>query len=332
MNSFYEKAMRWIENNTIDGHGITVTNKERVIYPEVTGYYIPTLLNWNMEELAVKYAKYLCSIQKANGSWYDPHDIEPYLFDSCQILKGLVAVCEYYHNGISQDGFDFKPYLKKGCDWVISNIDSSGRMAPCRKDTFETYTGYSELIHIYCLSPLVDASRVLGLEGYEKKAKLCLNYYIENNLEQILDFHLLAHFYAYVMEGLVDMGRLDVAKEAMDKIALIQDENGFIPAYKDVNWTCSTALFQFAITWYKMGEIEKANKTYEYGCTLQNASGGWFGKYPISNGDQIREKILYKSHIKPLIKKHRPLYFSDQEISWADKFFLDALWLKNKAE
>ena len=43
-----------------------------------------------------------------------------------------------------------------------------------------------------------------------------------------------------------------------------QHDNGMIPAYKDVEWTCSTGMFQLAITWYKLGELEKGNKTFEY--------------------------------------------------------------------
>lgn len=54
---YYNRTIDWIQNNTIDGKGITVTSKKRVIYPEVTGYYIPSLLQWGEKELAYNYAK-----------------------------------------------------------------------------------------------------------------------------------------------------------------------------------------------------------------------------------------------------------------------------------
>ena len=60
----FDRTLEWIKNNTIDNSGITVTTKRRYIYPEVTGYYIPTLLLWGEKELALSYAKYLCSIQR----------------------------------------------------------------------------------------------------------------------------------------------------------------------------------------------------------------------------------------------------------------------------
>ena len=39
-----QKARKWIKRNTVQGKGIVITNKQRKIYQEVTGYYIPTLM------------------------------------------------------------------------------------------------------------------------------------------------------------------------------------------------------------------------------------------------------------------------------------------------
>lgn len=59
-----QKARKWIDRNTIQNKGIVITSKERIIYQEVTGYYIPTLLQWGMRDKAISYAKYLCEIQE----------------------------------------------------------------------------------------------------------------------------------------------------------------------------------------------------------------------------------------------------------------------------
>ena len=319
----FKRAIGWVKQNTIAG-GITVTDKQKRIYPEVTGYYIPTLIKLGGEwkVLAKEYADHMCEIQKDNGSWYDPRNIEPYVFDTCQILKGLVSISKAY-----PENKQYIRTLKKGCDWVISNIDLSGRLKPCRDNTFSDQRGYSELIHIYCLSPLVDAAKMLNDSKYEEEAKRCLNYYIANYKEKILDFHLLAHFYAYIMEGLVDMGEIDLAREAMSKIADIQQNDGKIPAYCNVKWTCSTALFQFAITWFKLGDDKKAMKTFEYGCQLQNQSGGWYGRYPIDNFAKYIDRLIQASRIPLFVNNHQPNYFPDEEISWAVKFYLDAYLL-----
>jgi malonyl-CoA O-methyltransferase len=70
---------------------------------------------------------------------------------------------------------------------------------------------------------------------------------------------------------------------------------------------CSTGLFQYAVIWYKLGDLARADRAFNAACRLQNGTGGFYGSYgPGAN------------------------YFPDEEIGWAVKYFLDALWLKVK--
>lgn len=308
------KAMEWIKNNTIDDNGIAVTNVERRIYPEVTGYYIPTLLEWNEKELAIKFAKYLCSIQKQNGSWYDPSDSEPYVFDTAQVLKGLVAVYNYLP--------EVKDNIQKGADWILSNMTSEGQLTTPNKDAWGDDENFcSELVHTYCLTPLCDATKILEREEYQIAANKIKHFYLLHYERKILDFSLLSHFYAYVMDGLLDMGEENIVREAMDNIVKYQNGKGGIPGLKDVKWCCSTGMFQLAIVWYKLGEVEKGNRIFEYACSLQNPSGGWYGSYPVS----IVNRYFSRG-------KKRAYYFANEEISWANKYFLDAMYWKQKNE
>ena len=45
----------------------------------------------------------------------------------------------------------------------------------------------------------------------------------------------------------MDIGESALAQQAMDKMAKVQREDGRIPAYKNVNWVCSTGMFQLAV-------------------------------------------------------------------------------------
>lgn len=303
----YDKAVTWIKNNTIDGQAIICNTDKRKGYPEVTGYYIPTLLKWGYRDLAVSYAKWLCSIQKEDGSWYDTDDNAPYVFDSAQILKGLIAIRTIYPQA--------DPCIIKGCDWIVGNMQESGRLVTPSTDAWGSGNMCSELIHMYCLSPLVQAAEALDMPRYQEAAYKILEYYKKNHYDEIMNFGLLSHFYAYVMEALVDMGERDMAMEAMAKIEKLQKDNGAVPAYHDVNWVCSTGLFQLALVWFRLGNIERGNKAFEYACKLQNESGGWYGSY-LSENDQNEDNT----------------YFPTSEISWAVKYFLDALYYKNLAE
>lgn len=307
-----QKACQWIMANSIKKEGIINNTSLRKSYPEVTGYYIPTLLKWGFRDLAFSYARWLCSIQHENGAWYDTEDKDPYVFDSAQILKGLLAIREA--------GLDVDKQIIKGCDWIVSNMNDEGRLiTPSKKEWGEDGV-CSELIHLYCITPLIEAAEIYGKQEYKKAAEKIKNFYLENYKQDILNFNFLSHFYAYVMEALCDLGEIDLAKEAMEGIARSQRDNGMVPAYKNVEWVCSTGLFQLAIVWYKLGELERGNRTFEYAVQLQNESGGWYGSYPTHDNPKVSDFTQY------------PNYFETSEISWAVKYFLDAVYYKCKLE
>lgn len=312
----YEKAIQWIHNNTVgEDEGIILSSSEKILYPEVTGYYIPSLLNVGEEELAGRFAKKLCEIQKADGSWYDSYDANPYVFDSCQILKGLLAIRERMP--------EVDDHIIRGIDWVFSNLQQDGHLVQPDQRLWGTDDSFcNDLIHIYCMSPMLEAADIFKNPDYAQKANQVLDYYIENYRERILNYTLFSHFYAYVIEGLIDCGRVEIAREAMRNFEKYRRPDGAVCAYHDVKWVCSTAAFQFAVIWYKLGEKEKADLSFDYMCRRQNPSGGWFGCYTKSKAEEIRLRLLSKWG------KARKLYVYNAEISWANKFFLDAAYRK----
>lgn len=306
----YKKAISWIEANTIvEKTGKSIINNTNCHkgYPEVTGYYIPTLIRWGYRELAIDYAKWLISIQHDDGSWYDTFAQMPYVFDTAQILKGLLAAYSIWPDE------NVKNAIIKGAMWLAGNIQHDGRFKAADESIWKMPKAYSELIHLYCLSPIREVGIQFSKPELLKMVDLSIDYYKQNHMEEILHFDLLSHFYAYVMEALVDLGELELAKIAMNNIANFQTEDGAVPGYNDVHWVCSTGLFQLALTWFRVGDIERGIKAFSYACRLQNESGGWYGSYP-SAEDESND------------------YFAASEISWAVKYFLDALYYKNKAE
>lgn len=306
------KAAQWIDKNSVPGGGIINNSSLRESYPEVTGYYIPTLMKWGFSEPAVTYAKWLCSIQHADGAWYDTEGKDPYVFDTAQILKGLLAVRGRVE-GVDQA-------IRKGCDWLLSNVQENGRLTTPSKDAWGEDGICSELIHLYCLSPLYEAAEVFGKPKYREAAEKVADYYIREHETEIKTFGFLSHFYAYVMEALCDIGREELARESMKQMERLLDEKGYVPAYRDVDWVCSTGMFQLAIVWFKLGDLEHGNKALSYAAKLQNESGGWYGSYPTKNAPKATDRKEY------------PDYFADAEISWAVKYFLDAVYYKNKLE
>ena len=316
----YKRAISWIQQHTIDNHGIAVTSKQNIIYPEVTGYYIPTLIRFGYKDLALSYASYLVSIQQEDGSWQDPEGNASYIFDSGQILKGLVAAYPLKT--------DLKDNIIRGCDWLISRINEEGELVTPSKDAWGDDRKFcDEYIHLYCLEPMMKAGKLFDRPDYLEKAEKIKKFYIETYKDRILHFDLLSHFHAYVLEALVDIGEINLAREAMENVATFQKPDGSVPGLNRVQWICSTGLFQLAIAWFKLGDAERGKKAFDYACSLQNPSGGWYGSY--SDIKWARELCLKRGMVH-IFRTHTPYYFAKEEISWAVKYFLDAIYYMNK--
>lgn len=323
----YLFSLRWVQRYTIEGHGITVTSKQRKIYPEVSGYFIPTLLACGEKELAYAYAKYLCSIQKPDGSWYDCNNHAPYVFDSAQILKGFIAIRSLMP--------ELDEHIIRGCDWILSNMQENGRLITPDRGAWGNDDRFcSELVHLYALSPIKEAGLLFNRLDYLDAVQKILDYYKRNHKDRILHFSHLSHFQAYIIEGLYDLGELNLCRQAMENMSQYQNEDGAIPALSYVTWICSTGLLQLALIWYKLGELERGNKLFDCAVLLQNQTGGWFGSYtsvpPIAD-DNRKESLLASPSCKKIGEKidQQPMYFPKEEISWAVKYFLDA-YLRRK--
>jgi malonyl-CoA O-methyltransferase len=292
----YQHAMGWFKRNMIPGQGIIVHTKQPVPYPEVTGYFIPTLYHWGEQDLARTCTRWLLSIQLADGAFPAPDGV-PYTFDTAQIMRGLCAALD--------DVPSAEAALRKACDWMLTQVAPDGRlMTP----STELWTDIAnDLIHTYALPPLAEAGERLGVKEYTQAARFVLDYYKKQ--EALVPFNRLSHFHAYAMEALCELGELELARRGMADVERCQRRDGSIPAYPDVDWVCSTGMAQYAIVWYLLGKQQQADAAIRYLEKIQNGSGGFNGSY----GKGAK-------------------YIPGAEISWAVKYFLDAYRLKMRAE
>lgn len=114
------RAIGWLHSRRLPGGGLAVSDADHTAYPEVTGYAIPTLHAWGQHELALELAHWLVAIQNDDGSWSAPGSATPYTFDTGQVLKGLLAA------DARADGFE--EALRRGCDWLLTQIAADGRI------------------------------------------------------------------------------------------------------------------------------------------------------------------------------------------------------------
>ncbi len=297
--SMLEKAIQWIKNNSVPGQGIIISSRQRVVYPEVTGYFIPTLLSIGEHDLARQYAQWLISVQRADGSFGGGGDERSYAFDTGQVVRGWVAL-------IGEMPELAQP-LRRACDWLIQTADPhTGRLIvppPGNAWSLGPRGEVNEGIHLYVLTPLRQAGQILNEPRYTRFVEKSLSYYLKNvNLTDFAQTNALTHFYAYIQEALLDLECQKEAQIGMASVARFQQQTGAVPGYSDVNWVCSTGLAQLAQVWYRLGEFERAEKALNFLALLQNPSGGFFGSYGVEAN-----------------------YFPAEEISWATKYAVEAV-------
>ena len=290
----YEGALNWLVTHRVSGAGVAVTDTNHEPYPEVTGYIVPTLLDCGERELAIDLARWLISIQQPEGGFVGPDGRgEPYLFDTAQVMRGLLAVVDYLP--------DAAVALRRAADWMLATTDEAGVIRPKPDSAWSReYAGHiSENIHIYALTPLLEAGRLLGEQRYIDCVERSIAYYTVK--PDITRFRFLTHFYGYVLEALVDLGHTQLARQGLQEIMEIQTRQGAIPAVPGAKWICSPGQAQLAIVGYKLGLVEFANAALDYLQQQQTPSGGFLGSYGPGAA-------------------YSPL----AEPSWACKYFLDA--------
>jgi malonyl-CoA O-methyltransferase len=297
-----EKAIRWIKTQRIQGAGIPHPLNKAISYQEVTGYLIPTLTNWGEKDLAQDLARWEISVQRSDGA-FSAIDGVPYTFDTAQVVRGFLAVID--------DIPEIEENLRHACDYVESHISKQGKVITPSQDALRLPDGshLTEYGNLYVLPPLMQAGNRLQEPKYVDAAKRALNYYKlkKDIVEFKSELSTFSHFFGYMLEALIDLGETELAKEGLEQVVKIQRRDGSIPAYPGANWVCSTGIAQLAVALYRLGYRNPADRAMTYLEKIQNNTGGFYGSFG-----------------------RGAIYFPQEEISWATKFFLDAWLLKCK--
>ncbi len=259
-----EQAVRWFHSNRIPGGGIRPFPRNPIATQEVTGYSIPTLYNVGEKDLARDLARWETSVQNPDGS-FSAIDGVPYTFDTAQVIRGFLAVLE--------DIPELEPNLRRACNYVDRHIAPDGKVLHESYDTwkFEDGNTLSENGNVYVLPPMLQAGKLLSEQRYIDSAKRGLDYFRKK--PDLTEFKpsisTISHYLGYITEALIDLGEIELAKEGLRQGQVLQAKNGAIPAYPSVEWFCSTGMAQVAISWYKIGDPQPADRAMEYLETMQ---------------------------------------------------------------
>jgi malonyl-CoA O-methyltransferase len=290
----YEAAIGWLLAHHLPGGGLAVSHLQPEGYPEVTGYTLPTLLDCGERGPALDLARWLVAVQREDGGFHAPDGLgESYAFDVGQVLRGFLAVLDLWP--------DVEDATRRAAEWLLGTLDPAGVLRPLPGSAWSRRYGWrvSEDIHLYVLPPLMEAGRRLGETRYIDAAERSLRYYVQK--PDLVEFRYLTHFFGYVLEALVDLGRDDLAREGLAQIIRAQRADGNVPGLPGAGWVCSPGSLQLAIVGYKLGLTTFADAVLDSTRRLQEPTGGFRGSYGPGAA-----------------------YARDGELSWACKYFLDA--------
>lgn len=292
----WEKAVFWMLRNIVDDGGVRAMSSLDHAYPEVTGYFIPTMLEYGYKQEALRAARWLLNCQEEDGGFRGTtgtiNEKREFAFDSGQILRGLLAVKD-------EPSFaeEVKPAISKTCAYLCSQMIDDGKGGYCQQYLKGGYI--VEPIMLYTLPPLREAAIWLGRKDWQQHVEACLQYYVRH--EDFLRPDTLTHFLAYQMEALIELGHPEMIDDTMAYLMQEEKRKGFVPGCGGANWTCTTGDAQIAKCCFLTGRYEFGEKVLLEMEKYQLATGGFWGSY----GPEAD-------------------YFPSIEISWAVKYFLDA--------
>lgn len=305
------------------------------LYPEITGYTIPTLLNLYLmtgnshwETLALRCAKNLLQYRTTEGGIYSwDHHKSPYpvIFDTGQVIFGWVAV--YCHTGNPL----FLEAAEQSANWLIHQQREDGIWVK------HQHLDYPKVIDARVDWALLELYKVSPKPVYQEAALRNLNWVLQNQHPDGWFSHCgfrrleppFTHTLAYTAEALFysakitnDERFMESARKTADALMHLQRPDGSLAGVFGKHWkeaeksTCLTGNAQMSKLWMEMSKEfhapeykVAAEKSLEFLCKTQiletnfcEILGGIAGSYPIYGK---YERFKYPA--------------------WACKFFIDAL-------
>lgn len=340
-----QEAIAWLKrSHDVTGRagssaGYSLLHGWRSAYPETTGYLIPTFLKYaarysdeDSVQRAIAMAEWELKVQYDSGgipgSRLGPQNAQPVVFNTGQVIFGLLAVYE-------QSGRD--EFLKAACragDFLLGCQDDSGcfvrhtyRGIP---HTYNTRTAWSLL----CLHRITGDARYL--DGARRNLEWALlqqepdGWLRHNQFSPGMPVNM--HGLAYAAEGFVqgyietgDRRYLEAGERVAVQVLRLFEAKGKLPGELDGAWrplasySCVTGNIQFALIWMRLHQLLGNRRFFEAACEM------------ITWAKRLQRLGGVSAGVRGAVKGSHPLFGRYQKFqfpNWAAKFFADALMLK----
>ncbi len=305
-------------------------------YIETTGYIIPTLLNVYEKigdkrylDSAKKAGKWLLDIQNDNGSFSDIDNGIELVFDTGQVLYGLIALYEEPTLSISEKERYYEA-INNASSWLCSVQDKDG--------SWSRY-GYQNMAHTYysrVSSILYKAGLICENKIYQDAASKHIAWVLQNQKENGFFARLefvegekpLLHAMIYVLEGLYayyhltkDENILKALLKNADKLKEINSTRDLLLCSQyDASFTCvnpqrcMTGLAQWANLAFKLYKITK-DEDY---LVCAKKSLYYLKSKQFKEGENLKGSL-------PGSVPFWGVYAPFSAVNWGVKFFIDAM-------
>jgi uncharacterized protein YyaL (SSP411 family) len=306
-------------------------------YVETTGYIIPTLFRvadtsphrrQEITDAITRSADWLTNVQFRDGSYGNPTDYLPTVFDTGQVLFGLIAA----HKRMGE-----KSYLDaavRGGDWICKVQDQNGGWSS------GAYGGQAHSYYSEVSWALLLLSRLTGTDRYREAANRNLEWVLgqqgTNGFFRRSGFEIgkpaVLHTIAYTIQGVLESGYLledsslvAAARAAAEKLAGLQEVGGILYGSYDENWRprtasrCLTGLAQMGVVWRRLAKgVSPTQMTRAADSVLAYLAAEQLVDSPYEG---LRGALMGSS---PVWGR----YFPFRVPNWGAKFFLDLLLLR----
>lgn len=306
-------------------------------YPETTGYIVPTLLTCaelRQDEVLGARAKrmldWLVSIQFPSGAFpggpIGAEPVVPVVFNTGQILIGLAR-------GAQEFGEPYRESMRRAADWLVEVQDGDGcwrkhasPFARPEEKTYDTHVAWG----------LLEAARLDPQRPYANAAMANVRWALSRQRENgwfenccLTDpAQPLTHTLGYALRGVLEAYRfsddpnlLIAARATADGLLAAVRPDGSLPGRLDsrwtgtVEWSCLTGSSQIAYCWLYLSRITGDSRYLEAACAANRF---------VTRTVQVDGPPEVRGGVKgsfPIYGK----YGSYEYLSWACKFFIDAL-------
>jgi len=269
-----EAALEWLIRSDT-GSGIPANSAESIGCPAITGASIETALAFGCRDEARRWARWLTSIQRPDGSIPDARLAASSFENTAQAVRGFLAILD--------DLPAVEEAARRACHYLRSWIDDEGRVRP-PSDDHRPNPGDPVADELPYLGPLLKAGRRWSVADWTTAVDRAVECWVEDQGTAHQEGRSEASAWMRSLGGIarhaeryIELGPRVAAEKMMEGIGAVQRRDGAVPEKLNSGPVLSASLARTAVLWYRLGGRVQGDGAMRYLERRQLRCGGFRG-------------------------------------------------------